>query len=126
MSTVHSHRDLLVWQRAMALSTDVYLAARRMQPADRFVLGTELQRTAVSIPSNIAEGWARNQRRVLAAHVRIAVGSDAELDTQLELAKRVDALRADVATDLLVRSQEVGRMLHGLLRSVEHRLNQQE
>jgi four helix bundle protein len=68
--------------------------------------------------SNIAEGWARNQHRVLAAHVRIALGSGAELQTQLELARRVEALRADEADALLSRCAEIGRMLHGLLRSL--------
>jgi four helix bundle protein len=114
-----SYRDLSVWQDAMALATDVYLEARSMQRDDRFVLGTQLQRSAISIPSNVAEGWARNQRRVLAAHVRIALGSDAELQTQLELARRVDALPADVSGNLLARSEAVGRMLHGLLRSIQ-------
>jgi len=113
-----SYRDLSVWQEAMALATDVYLAARSMHRDDRFVLGTQMQRSAISIPSNVAEGWARNQRRVLAAHVRIALGSDAELQTQLDLARRVDALPDDVSGNLLARSEAVGRMLHGLLRSI--------
>jgi four helix bundle protein len=69
--------------------------------------------------SNVAEGWARNQRRVLEAHVRIALGSDAELQTQLELARRVEALRDDVSRELLARSEAVGRMLNGLLRSIQ-------
>ena len=116
--SAHSHRDLIVWQKSMALATDVYTAARSMSRDDRFVLGTQLQRTAVSLPSNIAEGWGRGQRRVLASHVRIALGSDSELQTQLELAVRVDALRRDVSRGLLERSEEVARMLHGLLRAV--------
>jgi four helix bundle protein len=114
-----SHRDLLVWHKPMSLTTDVYLAARAMPLEDRFPLGSHRQRTAVSLPSNIAEGWGRGQRRVLATHIRIALGSDAELQTQLELARRVDALREDVSNDLLVRSEEVARMLHGLLRAVD-------
>ena len=114
-----SHRDLIVWQKAMSLATDVYTAARAMPYADRIVIGSHLQRTAVSLPSNIAEGWGRGQARVLASHVRIALGSDSELQTQIELAERVDALRAEVSRDLLARSEEVARMLHGLLRSVE-------
>ena len=121
MNTARSHRDLIVWQKSMTLATDVYTAARSMHSADRFVLGTQLQRTAVSLPSNIAEGWGRNQRRVLLAHVRIALGSDSELQTQLELARRVEALRGEAAADLSARSEEVARMLHGLLRSVEPR-----
>lgn len=119
MNLAHSHRDLIVWQKAMSLSTDVYLAARTMPGADRFVLGSHLQRTAVSLPSNIAERWGRGQRRVLAAHVRIALGSDAELETQLELARRVEALRVDVPNQLIARSREVGRLLQGLLRSLD-------
>jgi four helix bundle protein len=92
-----------------------------MPTADRFALGTHLQRTAVSLPSNIAEGWGRGQRRVLGSHVRIALGSDSELQTQVELAERVEALRGDVCKDFLERADEVAKMLHGLLRSVERR-----
>jgi four helix bundle protein len=90
-----------------------------MSRDDRFVLGTQLQRSAVSLPSNIAEGWGRGHRKVLATHVRIALGSDAELQTQLELAERVAALRRDVTRNLIERSEEVARMLHGLLRAVD-------
>jgi four helix bundle protein len=118
---IHSFRDLQVWQKAMSLATDVYMAARTMTWEDRFVLGTQLQRTAVSLPSNIAEGWGRGQRRVLATHVRIALASDAELQTQLELAKRVDALRGEACSGLIERSEEVARMLHGLLKAVDRR-----
>lgn len=119
--SAHSHRDLHVWQKAMSLATDVYKAARTMPRDDRFALGTHLQRTAVSLPSNIAEGWGRGQRRVLGSHVRIATGSNSELQTQIELAERVDALRGEVCRGFLERSDEVARMLHGLLRSVENR-----
>jgi four helix bundle protein len=73
----------------------------------------------VSLPSNIAEGWGRGQPRVLGAHVRIALGSSGELQTQLELAERVEALRHSITAPLLDRSEEVARMLHGLLKSVE-------
>jgi four helix bundle protein len=116
---INSHRDLIAWQKAMALATDVYTTARGMGRDDRFVLGTQLQRSAVSLPSNIAEGWGRGQRRMLANHLRIALGSDTELQTQLELAGRVQALRLDTCQELIARSEEVARILQGLLKSVD-------
>ena len=118
-----SHRDLLVWQKAMTLAESVYILGRRLEPHDRFVLGAQLQRSAVSIPSNIAEGWGRGTGRVLAHHLRIALGSEAELQTQLELAVRVGVIaRADGAR-ALAQASEVGRMLRGMLASTQRRTN---
>jgi four helix bundle protein len=116
---IRSHRELVAWQKAMTAATDVYSAARLMSRDDRYVLGSQLQRAALSVPSNIAEGWGHGRPRVLAKHLRIALGSSLELQTQLELSGRVNAIPADLCGDLLARSEEVARILHGLLRSVE-------
>jgi four helix bundle protein len=121
MATIQSFRDLLVWNAAMDLVLTTYAVVTRLPAAERFVLGTQLRRAAVSIPSNIAEGHASGPGRRYLNHVRIAVASLAELDTQFEIARRLRFLSTEdvgVAEQQLTRT---GQLLHGLLRSLRKR-----
>lgn len=82
-----SYKDLLVWQRGMDLVTQVYLLTARFPKEENFGLKSQVQRAAISIPSNIAEGQARGGSSAeFGRFIRIALGSLAELDTQFELA----------------------------------------
>lgn len=111
---VRSFRDLLVWQQAMGLADAVYTATAGFPRNEMFGLTAQIQRAAVSIPSNIAEGRAIGGGRYR-HHLRIAMGSEAELQTQIEIALRRAYLAPDCARSLLNDASEVGRMLHGLL-----------
>jgi four helix bundle protein len=125
MATIQSFRDLLVWNAAMDLVLVTYSLAAKLPVTERFVLGSQLRRAAVSIPSNIAEGHASGPGRRYLNHVRIAVGSWAELDTQFEIVRRLQFLSADnlaVAEQQLTRT---GQLLHGLARSLRNRAMQQ-
>ena len=114
---IQSFRDLLVWQKGMDLSVLVYQSSDRFPRSERFGLTSQLRRAAVSIPSNVAEGKAMGGRSY-PHHVKIALGSEAELQTQLELAKRLNMLSEGEANKLLERTSEVGRMLTALLGSL--------
>ena len=116
---IHSHEDLLVWQKSMTLAAGVYSMARSWELRDRLALGVQIQRSAVSLPSNVAEGWSRGPGRVLTFHLRVALGSNAELQTQLALAARVGILDAPSGAALDSQTKEVGRMLRGLLKSTQ-------
>jgi four helix bundle protein len=114
-----SFEELEVWQRAMQLAIEVYELSRRMPSEERFGLSMQLRRAAVSIPSNIAEGSGYGRGRRNLHHVRIALGSDLELQTQLMLVKRLALAapdRVQPAADLAI---QVGQMLNGLIRSLE-------
>ncbi|MFP5404572.1 MAG: four helix bundle protein, partial [Gammaproteobacteria bacterium] len=89
---VFSYRDLSVWQLAMQLTEAIYAATRTFPQSELYALANQLQRAAVSIPSNIAEGHARNTTRDYLRFVSIAMGSLAEVETQLELATRLNYL----------------------------------
>jgi four helix bundle protein len=115
---VKSFRDLQVWQKAMNLADAVYTASADFPRVEMFGLTSQVRRAAVSIPSNVAEGRAIGGGRYL-SHLRIAIGSEAEVQTQIELAVRRAYISADRARVLLEDAAEVGRMLHGLLRSLE-------
>ena len=117
---VPSFRDLLVWQKAMNLADTVYTTTAQFPREELFGLTGQLRRAAVSIPSNIAEGRAIGGGRYL-HHLRIAIGSEAELETQIELAVRRSYLTADSARIILDEATAVRRMLHGLYRSLRAR-----
>jgi four helix bundle protein len=119
-SMVKSFRDLLVWQKAMDLADAVYSATAGFPRDEMFGLRSQVRRAAVSIPSNIAEGRAAGAGRFL-HHIRIALGSEAELQTQVELALRRSYLQPDRARALLNDASEVGRMLHALRSGLEAR-----
>jgi four helix bundle protein len=115
---VNSFRDLLVWQKAMSLVERVYVVTERFPRAEQYGLTAQLRRAAVSIPSNIAEGHARRTGYFL-NHLNMAIGSEAELQTQLELAYRLKLTGEANVEPLLEYAAEVGRMLHGLVASIE-------
>jgi four helix bundle protein len=119
--TIKSFRDLLVWQNAMTLAEGVYEIAGTLPASERYGLSTQLRRAAVSIASNIAEGRGRGQTGSFINHLLIALGSEAELQTQLELAVRLRMVPRDRAQTLIDSAAQVGRMLRGLVASLEAR-----
>lgn len=114
---IQSFRDLTVWQKALTLAEHVYLSTERFPKSEAFGLTSQMRRAVVSIPSNIAEGKAISGR-AYPKHLRIALGSEAELQTQIELAVRLKMLSDTEGGKLLGQAAEVGRMLSGLLRSL--------
>ncbi|HYE87013.1 MAG TPA: four helix bundle protein [Vicinamibacterales bacterium] len=114
---IHSFRDLLVWQKGLSLAECVYSVTEGLPRKEMYGLTTQMRRAAVSIPSNIAEGKGIGGRGYL-RHLRIALGSEAELQTQIELAVRLKLLPKGDADKLLSEASEVGRMLSSLLKSL--------
>ena len=119
--SINSHRDLLVWQAAMQLATSIESIAVRLPAHERYGLGSQLRRAAASIPANIAEGWARPTRTYI-HHVNIALGSEAELQTLLELGQRMNLIASTDAEPALALASQVGRMLRGLSRALKAHL----
>jgi four helix bundle protein len=116
VAEIQSYRDLIAWQKAMALAQAVYRWTSDMSPDERFGLTAQMRRAAVSIPSNIAEGYARNSRDDYVRFLRVARGSAAELMTQAELAVLL-GLKAS-ADDIMPAAQETDRILNGLITSL--------
>lgn len=116
-----SYRELEVWQRAMNLVADCYRATGNFPRIETYGLSSQLQRAAVSIPANIAEGQGRQHRPEFIQHLSIAYGSLMELETHIQIAHRLGYI--DVVTEnlLLDRAGEVGRLLNGLLRSLRRK-----
>jgi four helix bundle protein len=116
-----SHRDLLVWQKALGLAVEIYRLTGGFPQAERFGLASQLRRAAVSIPSNVAEGSARRTTRDFAAFLHVARGSLAELDTQLSLAVKVGYLDESAHSQITPQVDEVGRMINAVLAGLRRR-----
>ena len=119
MSKIKTFRDLIAWQRAMELARAVYRVTRQMPASERFGLTSQTRRAAVSIPSNIAEGYARQSTGDYIKHLRFARASLAELGTQVELAESLKILSIDQRMTGLL--SETDRILQGLIRSLERK-----
>ena len=115
---IRSFRDLDVWRMSMDLVVAIYGLAQALPQSERFELSAQLRRSAISIPSNVAEGHAR-RGKAFRNHVVIALGSQAELDTQIELAVRLGYLRPPDTLPCVDALGRIGQMLHGLERSLE-------
>ena len=114
---VQSFRDLLVWQKGMDLAVLVYKASEKFPRSEMFGLSSQVRRSVVSIPSNVAEGKAIGGQSY-PRHIKVALGSEAELQTQVELAKRLEMLSPEEADYLITRTSEVGKMLTSLLNAL--------
>lgn len=112
-----SYRDLEVWQLAMELVKRVYLMTRHLPDSERFGLISQMQRCAVSVPANIAEGWAREQPRDFARFLGIARGSLVELETFLHLCIELEYFTKERLVGLVESADRVGRMLLALQRT---------
>ncbi len=115
---VSSYRDLVVWQKAMDLVVAAYCAGEQLPSHERYGLRGQLQRAAVSIPANIAEGHARTHRKEYRHHLSIARGSLAELETLLAIGARLEFITRDEAKACWTSAQEVGRMLTRLIQTL--------
>ena len=113
---LRSHLDLEVWQCSMDLAADIYAITTRFPREEAYGLSMQMRRSAVSIPSNIAEGAARHSRKEFVQFLHVALGSTAELETQLLLAKRMGFLSGGEPIDKLDR---IRKMLVALLRSLK-------
>jgi four helix bundle protein len=110
--TVSTHKDLDVWKKAMDLAAQVYSLTARFPKEELYGLTSQIRRSAVSIPSYIAEGAARHSRKEFIQFLHIASGSVAELETQLLLAIRMGFIPGD---SIISHIEEVRKPLLGLL-----------
>ncbi len=120
MDEIRTFRDLIAWQKAMELARTVYRITGQMPTNEKFGLTSQMRRAAVSIPSNIAEGYARQSTADYLKYLRIARASLAELMTQVELAVSLKMLAEDPNTNDLLN--ETDRVLQGLIRSLQRKI----
>lgn len=120
-STIKSYRDLQVWQLAMKLAQLCYEHTAHFPARETYGLASQIRRAAVSVASNIAEGHGRRTLQAYLNHLSIALGSQSELETQIELSRRLNLLPEESAEEILQMPGRVGRMLHRLIQSLEQK-----
>lgn len=116
---VTCYRDLVVWQKAMDLAVETYRLASLLPKCELYGLMSQLQRSAVSVPANIAEGHGREHLGDYLHHLSMANGSLMELETHLLPSMRLSYVSETGVQPLLTLSAEVGKMLAGLIHSLK-------
>lgn len=116
MAGAKGFKDLIVWQRAVKFAVDIYKTTNSFPREELYGITSQIRRAAISIPSNVAEGQARNSPRSFGNHLNIALGSSAELETQLIVANQIGHLQKADLEKLSAELTEIVRMLYGLLK----------
>lgn len=122
MLTVNSFRDLRVWRAGMTLVEQVYQLTQSFPSQETYGLTNQMRRAAVSVPSNIAEGHAREHTKEYLHHVSMAQASLAELQTQIEIAGRLRYVPPEAVSRLLEQSTSLSRQLYALRNGLLKRL----
>jgi four helix bundle protein len=116
---VQSYRDLRVWQEGISFAKKVYKVSQVFPPQERFGLISQMRRAAISIPSNIAEGHARIGTREYLHFLSIAMGSVAELDTQIILCRELEFLSPQDSQEMIRQLETIGKMLRRLYQALD-------
>lgn len=107
---MHKYKELKLWQKSIDLVTDIYLSTRSFPDSEKFGLISQINRAAVSIPSNIAEGAGRNSDKEFLQFLSIAQASSYELETQLIISKNLTYLSIEDLDKLTVQIEEIQKM----------------
>jgi four helix bundle protein len=118
------YKTVEAWQKALSLANAVYDAVQRFPKSERFELGSQMRRAAMSVPSNIAEGKGRGTDRDYRCFVIRARGSLFELETQIEFARMRTFIDEETARALLAQSEDVGGKIGALIRYLDNCINQ--
>ena len=116
---IESYRDLHVWQAAIELTVACYAETKKFPTSETYGLTSQIRRSSTSVAANIAEGYGRDNTGSYVQFLRVAQGSLKELETHFIIAKRIGYLESFQEESLLKRSEQIGKMLHALIRSVQ-------
>ena len=111
------HKKLEVWKQSMGIVTELYKVTKGFPKEEKYVLTDQIKRSAISVPSNIAEGAGRHTKKEFINFLHIAQGSLSELDTQLEIALRLGYLKHDTYKFVDKYMTDIDKMLTGLIKS---------
>ncbi len=112
---IYSYKELIVWQKSIQLVVNIYILTENFPREEIYGLTSQMRRSAISIPSNIAEGRCRGTRKDFMQFLRIAYGSGAELETQIEIAKKLSATKNFDYSKVNGQLEEVMKMLNAMI-----------
>ena len=116
---IRTFRDLKVWQKSKVLVKQIYEMCKRFPKEEVYALSSQMRNSAVSVPSNIAEGYGRHSRSDYIRFLRIASGSLYELETQVEISFDLDYIEKDLCSKVIEDINEIERMLSSLIKKLE-------
>ncbi len=119
MGDVKTHRDLQIWQKSMSFVTKVYNVTDNFPDSEKFGLVSQIRRSAVSIPANIAEGFGRRSNGDFRRFLNISMGSLFELQTELEISKNLGVLNESIFVELFEYTREIERMMSSFIRTLQ-------
>ena len=117
---IHNFRELIAWQKAMQLTKDVYVLTRAFPTEERYALVSQIQRAAVSIPSNIAEGAGRPTQKELVHFLSFSLGSAYELETELLVAEDLNYISEDQSKKINAEIVEVQKLVYSLMKKYDN------
>lgn len=117
MDKIKSYKDLLVWQKGLEIVVEIYKITNELPESEKFGLTSQLRRAAVSVSSNIAEGWGRGTQKQYANFLKIARGSLLEIETQLIISEKLNYIKYEQHIFTLI--DEESKMLNSLIKKVE-------
>jgi four helix bundle protein len=120
---IRSYQDLSVWQKSVQLVTDIYSLTKQFAAEERFGIISQLNRAAISIPTNVAEGWGREMSKNYIQFLRIARGSVMEVHTLLIISRNLNFMSEDESKSYVAKTEEAGKTLQGLIRSIREKNN---
>ncbi|MEK9171612.1 MAG: four helix bundle protein [Patescibacteria group bacterium] len=116
---IYSHKDLVVWQKGIILCKAIYKSTENFPKSEIYGITSQMRRSAVSIPSNIAEGRSRNTTKDFLHFLSIALGSASELETQIEIARELSFLPEQKYIEIIGLLAEVSKMTMGLMKKLD-------
>lgn len=117
-----THKDLEVWKKSVSFSTEIYRVTKQFPRDELYGITSQMRRAAISIPSNIAEGYGRRSEKEKYRFLCFALGSSSELETQLIMCSQLGYIDDEVYNDLINRLSEIIKMLSSLANIVSERL----
>jgi len=112
-------RDLLIWQKSMSFVTKIYKQTNKFPDEEKFGLVSQLRRSAISVPSNMAEGYGRNSNKDFIRFLNIAMGSLFEIQTQIQIAYNLKFIEQQNFDELFEQSREIERMMSSFIKSLD-------
>jgi four helix bundle protein len=118
-STMHNFKDLKVWQKSVDLAVKIYKSTALFPNEEKFGMTSQMRRAGVSIPSNIAEGSAKTSKNSFANSLEISLGESFELETQIEISRRVGLMSENLSSEINEDIVEIQKMIMGLKTSLD-------
>lgn len=125
MAKISSYKELLVWQKSIVFVNQIYSVSKDFPSAEKFVLVSQITRAAISIPSNIAEGWGRESLKNFIQFLRISRGSVYEVETLLIIARNQNYIEEKKFNAISDELTEISKMLNSLIKKLEAKLTKE-